>query len=337
MTYKVAKSWIKVLVLILAVPLFNSCKSKTTELVGNWVELSDFDGVPRTDAVGFAIGSKGYIGTGYDGDVRHVDFWEYDVTKNSWTQKADFPGVARHGASGFGTDTKGYIGLGNDGKNKLKDFYEYDPTSNTWTKKADFGGPARASAVAMTINNKGYIGTGYDVIYFKDFWEYTPGTDTWKQVASLGGSKRREAASFVIAGKGYVTTGIDNNDYQTDLWQYDPSNDTWTKKRAIANLSDESYDDNYTTIKGIGKVGFSINGKGYLATGGQSGTGTEVWEYDPATDLWIEKTSFEGSSRGYAVGFAINSRGYVTTGKSSSYYLDDIWALDPNAVYNAND
>jgi N-acetylneuraminic acid mutarotase len=336
MTYKKVKIWIKVLVLILGVPFFTSCDDPEVVLVGNWVELSDFDGLPRADAVGFAIGTKAYIGTGYDGDEFHKDFWEYDPTKNSWTQKADFPGAARSQAVGFGTDSKGYIGTGWEGKNRLKDFYEYDPGSNTWDQKADFGGSARRSAVAMVINNKGYVGTGDSVAYFKDFWEYDPSTDVWTKKSSIGGSKRNSASSFVISGKGYVIGGFDNGDYLTDIWMYDPGTDLWTKKRAIANITDETFDDDYSTIKGTGKVGFTINGKGYLATGGQT-TGVEVWEYNPTTDLWTEKSNFEGTIRSDAVGFAIGTRGYVTTGKSSSYYFDDIWALDPDAELDEND
>jgi len=221
-------------------------------------------------------------------------------------------------------------------QNKLKDFYEYDPSANIWTKKADFGGTARYGAIAMAIGNKGYVGTGYDASYLKDIWEYDPATDIWTQKSSIGGSKRRDASCFVINGKGYVTTGIDNGEYLTDLWQYDPGADTWTKKRAIADLSNEAYDDKYSTIKGIGKVGFTVNGKGYLATGGQT-TGVEAWEYDPITDLWIEKSNFEGAIRSDAVGFGISNRGYVTTGKSSSYYFDDIWAFDPDADFNDKD
>ena len=336
MIYKEVKIWIKVLVLILAVPFFNSCKDPVVDLVGNWVELSDFDGLPRAEAVGFAIGSKGYMGTGYDGDEFHNDFWEYDPAKNSWTQKADFPGAARSQAVGFATDTKGYIGTGWEGKNRLKDFYEFNPSTNVWTKKADFGGSARRSAVAMSINNKGYVGTGDSVSNFKDFWEYDPASDIWTKKSSIGGSKRTNAACFVINGKGFVACGIDNGEYLTDIWQFDPGADSWTKKRAIANISDETYDDDYSTIKGTGKVGFTINGKGYLATGGQT-TGVEVWEYDPGTDLWIEKTNFEGTIRSDAVGFSIAARGYLTTGKSGSVYLDDIWGFDPDAVLNEND
>ncbi len=340
MTYRKLKesniSFIFLLV-ILAFPILNSCEEEDDELVGNWTSLSDLDGLPRADAVGFSIGNKGYIGTGYDSDNERLkDFWEYDPVRNTWTQKADLPGVERNSAVGFSTDTKGYIGTGFDGKNKLKDFYEYDPSANTWTQKADFAGNARYGAVGMGISNKGYIGTGYDGNYMKDFWEYNPETDTWTQKTSIGGSKRRDAATFVIEGKGYLMTGIDNGIYENDVWEYDPSTDIWTEKREIENLSDDSYDDSYSTITGIDKAGFTINGKGYLATGGTS-AGEIVWEYNPSSDLWTERTSFEGSSRTGGVGFDIDNVGYVTTGKSGSYYYDDLWSFDPLAEYDEND
>ncbi len=135
--------------------------------------------------------------------------------------------------------------------------------------------------------------------------------------------------------KGYIVTGIDNGEYQNDLWEYDPSTDTWTKKRNITNVSDEAYDDEYATITGIGKVGFSINGKGYLATGGQT-TGSEVWEYNPATDLWVQKTSFEGSTRTDAVGFA-SETGLCSNRQKRNLIFDDIWGFDPDAVFNDKD
>jgi N-acetylneuraminic acid mutarotase len=336
MAYKKVRIWGLVMVLILAVPVLNSCYDDDEDPVGNWVELSDFDGIPRAEAVGFTIGTKGYVGTGFDGDDRLSDLWEYDAARNTWTQKADFPGIARNGASGFGTDSKGYIGLGYDGKFKYNDFYEFDPATNTWTKKTDFPGIARTGAIAMTIDNKGYVGTGYSDNFLKDFWQYDPATDTWTQKSSLGGSKRKNAACFVIGSTGYVLTGIDNNVYQNDLWAYDASTDLWTRKNYITNKSDYDFDDDYTTIEGVGKVGFCIKDKGYLATGGKT-TGTDVWEYNPVTDLWDKKTSFEGSTRAYAVGFVIDERGYVVTGKSGTDYFDDMWGFDPNSEYNEDD
>jgi N-acetylneuraminic acid mutarotase len=297
---------------------------------GNWIELSDFEGIPRTDAVVFTIGDKAYLGTGYDGSDRLVDFWEYDPLASQWIRKADFPGTARNGAVGFGTDTKGYIGSGFDGVNKLRDFWEYDPISNSWVQIADFGGTARYSAVAFAINNKGYVGTGYDGNALKDFWEYDPSTNQWTQKYSLGGGKRSDAITFVIDGKAYVGTGIDNGVYENDFWVYDPAVNQWTEMRPISNISDDDYDDDYNSIIGINKVAFAINGMGYVATGGAGTADAIVWEYNPTSDLWDKKTNLEAPGRIEAVGFAVGDLGYLATGRNSSYYLDDLWGFRPD-------
>jgi N-acetylneuraminic acid mutarotase len=308
-----------------------------SDLIGNWYELSDFEGVPRSDAVAFTIGDKAYVGTGYDGSDRLNDFWEYDPTLNNWTRKADFPGVARNGAAGFGTDSKGYIGTGFDGVNRLKDFYEYDPATNTWKQITDFEGTARYSAVAFSIFNKGYVGTGYDGNDLKDLWEYDPATNAWTKKLSLGGGKRRDAVAFVIDGKGYVCTGVDNGVYENDFWAYDPLTDSWARKRSITDVSDDDYDDDYAGISGTNKVAFSVNTKGYLATGGTGTAGTIVWEYNPGSDLWVQKTSLEASGRTEAVGFEIGEVGYVLAGRNGSSYFDDLWGLQPNVAQVDND
>jgi N-acetylneuraminic acid mutarotase len=325
---------------ILSIATFTSCHKSSTsdDLVGNWVKVSDFEGVPRADAVAFSIGNKAYLGTGFDGTNRLNDFWEYDPVTNFWQQKASLPkgAAARNGASGFGTNSKGYIGLGYNGIDKLNDFYEYDPGTNAWKQIADFGGSARYAAVSFCINNIGYVGTGYDGNTLKDFWKYNSATNSWSQIISIGGSKRRDAASFVIDGIGYVVSGVNNGSYVTDFWAYNPVTETWDEKRQIANLSTDSYDDDYA-FKGIYGVGFSINQKGYLACSGQGTVSTSVWEYDPLLDLWQQKHDLEGTARIEAVGFSVNNKGYVATGRNSSYYFDDIWELHPNDEYNEND
>lgn len=328
-----------VLLIIITTGLFIACSksSSDTTLLGNWVKLSDFEGVPRSNAVAFNIANKGYVGTGYDGSERLKDFWEYDPVKNSWKQIADLPDSARNGAVGFAIDTKGYVGTGYNGTDKLNDFWEYNPTTNKWTRKADFAGTARYDAVGFSIGSLGYIGTGFDGNYLKDFWAYNPQSDTWTQKTSVGGSKRTGAVGFVIDGKGYICTGVDNGIYENDFWEYDPDADIWTKKRSISDATSEDFDNDYTSIVGTGKVAFSANGKGYVATGGQGTVGNNVWEYDPLTDLWQEKTNFEGASRLDAVAFTINNVSYVTTGRSSSYFFDDIWSFEPDKDYNEYD
>src|SRR6476659_4073799 len=99
-----------------------------------WVQKSDLGcdapNVPqpsaRIGAVGFSIGSKGYLGTGYSISSPYYtkDFWEYDPDSNAWTQKADVGGTDRYWAVGFSIVSKWYVGTGSIGSSPYypKDF-----------------------------------------------------------------------------------------------------------------------------------------------------------------------------------------------------------------------
>jgi len=193
-----------------------------------WVQKSDFGGTARDGAVGFSIGTKGYIGTGvyYDSTSHWVkDFWEYDPSNETWTQKADFGGTARSGAVGFSVEMKGYIGTGADNYYE-DDFWEYDPSSDAWAQKASSGGTARLDAVGFSIGTKGYVGTGFYGSFKKDFWEYNPTINTWTQRCNFGGTSRDFAIGFSIGTKGYVGTGYfgDGTNFYNfnDFWEYNP-------------------------------------------------------------------------------------------------------------------
>lgn len=337
---KLYSKWHLTLALFALVVVNTSCTEDdddSDDVIGNWIERSDFEGVPRSSAVSFSIGDYGYVATGYDGDDRLDDIWEYDVDRDTWLQKANFPGVARNSAVAFNSGGKGYVGLGYDGLNKLNDFYSFDPETNTWETIAEFGGSARYGAIALSIDGKGYVGSGYDGNYLKDFWQYDVGADSWVQKVSIGGSKRCYAVAFAIDGKGYVCGGVDNGEYDDGFYEYDSSTDRWTELNAISDASDEDFDDEYTSITGTNKVGFTLNGKGYVGLAGQSGTSSVIWEYDPIVDLWEIKTSMEGTARLEAVAFVASNRAYITTGRNSSYYFDDIWEFEPDEEYDEYD
>src|SRR5437773_1849408 len=131
-----------------------------------WTQKADVGGAPRASAVGFSIGSKGYIGTGSDFiTTNYNDFWEYEPASNSWTQKADFGGTIRGHAASFAIGDKGYVGTGQSNPNSgtvTKDLWEFDPIANTWLRKANFGGTAREFATGISTGSKGYIGLGWD-------------------------------------------------------------------------------------------------------------------------------------------------------------------------------
>lgn len=292
---------------------------------GTWTQKADFAGAARFYAVGFSIGSKGYIGTGYTeiyynyGYVR--DFWEYDPATNVWTQKANFGGAVRCYASGFSINGKGYIGMGEywngAGNTYFKDFWEYDPQVNIWTKKADFGGAARSQAAGFSLGNKGYIGTGAGTGYYKDFWEYDPAMDKWTQKADFAGSARTTAVGFGINDKGYIGVGWDGS-LKNDFWEYDPAADNWMQQMSFGGAPR------------LDAAGFSMNGKGYIGTGSGTGDYSDFWEYQPSSDMWLRKADFAGTTRwGGAVGFSVINKGYIGTG-GGSIYFKDFWEYTPD-------
>jgi gliding motility-associated-like protein len=237
-----------------------------------WTQKADFGGSARRLAVGFAIGTKGYIGTGDDGSVKN-DFWEYDPVGNTWSIKANFVGAARNNAVGFAIGTKGYIGTGVDGSaNFLNDFYEYDQTSNTWLARAALPAAGRNAAVGFAIGTKGYIGTGFSdpgAVFYNDFWEYDPAGNTWTQKANVGGPGRNAATGVSIANRGYIGMGFGGT-FRNDFWEYDPASNTWIQK---ANMSGGGR--NTSTAFNISNDRCYVS-SGYLATNAIT---NDIWEY----------------------------------------------------------
>jgi N-acetylneuraminic acid mutarotase len=329
--------------ILAAVLLLSSCEKSSVssdELVGNWKRRAEFDGNGRTEAVTFTIGDKVYVGGGYNGTTRLQDFWVFNQTTNTWVRIADFPGTPRNAAVAFAANGKGYVGTGNDEyDNKLKDFWQYDPAADTWTQVADFEGTARYSAVAFSLNDKGYVATGYDGNYLKDVWEYDPISNDWTQKASPSGSKRMNAAVFVYNNEAYLVSGINNGTYVNDFWVYNATDNEWTEKRKISSSNDDdSFDDDYGDYIRRSKAAVIVmNDKAYLTCGNRSGILSTTWEYDIATDLWKEKTGFEGSSRETAIAYTIGNRGYLMLGGNSSYIYDDNWEFVPTEEQTDDD
>lgn len=148
----------------------------------------------------------------------------------------------------------------------------------------------------------------------------------WVKKNAFEGGARGEAVSFVIdkiayIGLGYNSDDDTNNGYLKDFWMYNPSTDKYTQ---IADFPGKGR---------VDAVGFSINGKGYVATGydGENKL-KDVWEYNPKTNTWAQKDDFLGGVRRYAVGFSLKNFGYVGTGNGSTMDKVDFYKFDPSAV-----
>lgn len=324
------RKYICLVILLLISPLIRS------HAQGTWTQQSDFGGPAIADAVGFAIGDKGYVGTGVGWTdagygVATSSFREYDPSTDTWTRKAHVPGPPQArvaSAAAFSIGSKGYIGTGARGMGDdahVRDFLEYDPVTDRWTRKADFGGVGRSGAVGFPIGDKGYIGLGFtgSVVgnpYLSDLWEYDPASDTWTQKADFPGGKTVGAVGFSIGNKGYVGTGASRGGWQKDFWEYDPATDTWTQKA------------DYGGDPIVSAVGFAINGKGYIGVGSDSGSSFYIgfWEYDPTIDTWTQVADFPGIARSGAVAFAIGDHGYLGIG--AHFYptaFKDFWQFTP--------
>jgi N-acetylneuraminic acid mutarotase len=266
----------------------------------------------------------------------------------------------------FAAYGNGYVGtgVGNDGFTPLADFYAYNAVANQWYEIDSIHDAVqsypRFDAVAWGFDTVGYVLTGTDNnYYFGDVWKFSPATGHWSQQPYLPGNPRSGAATWVYNSYGYLVTGYTpgsrwaQNNMCYDFWKFNPnatdSSLAWTRLRDIYNTSPGTYDDGYTNI--IRKYGaaFTIlatqtGDKGYI-TLGQNGTAlTYTWEYDFASDLWTEKTPYEGTARSGAVGFSIidqngRSRGFSGTGLSTGNTsgFSDIEEFFPNQIYNQYD
>src|SRR5664279_1926871 len=267
-----------------------------------WTKKANLGGGVRSGAVGFSIGGKGYVGTGYDPAYKN-DFWEYDTSTNAWSQKADLPALGRASAIGISIGNKGYIGGGvNGGVERtmgwMSDFWEYDPVSNSWNQKAPIPGLPRQNPAGFSIGNKGYVGTGtYRATNMNDFYEYDPATNSWTRKADFGGGMTGNASGFSIGSKGYMCGGL----FPINFWEYDTTADTWTKKANLANGS------------GLFTNGFSIRNKGY----GFTGNGVQV--YDPVSDTWTKTADFPDPD-GAGVAFSIGNKGFAGFGNDNHFW-----------------
>jgi N-acetylneuraminic acid mutarotase len=357
---------------------------------GNWVGRATFSGIAMGAGASFVINNIAYVGTGINPLTPHAKLqtmfsytasaiankaYGYDSAYGSWAQVGSFPGQPRSDAVGFTIGSTGYLGSGlaDDGATALADFYAYNAAANTWSEidsihDADSSYP-RYDAVAFGFDTTAYVLTGTNQLYyFADIWRYSPSTNTWiNQVAPPAGFSPRSAAiGWVYNGQGYIVTGYTPGSSSAtgnlcyDFWRFTPQGDnsttSWFRLRDIYNTSPQSYDDGYADIERSGGQGFLILGqpsgdKAYVTLGTANGIDvTFTWEYTFSTDLWNEKTPYEGTPRTGAAAFTLSgavpsaagvatTRGFIATGlnQGSTAAFSDCEEFFPNQVYNQYD
>ncbi|ALO13948.1 N-acetylneuraminate epimerase precursor [Salinivirga cyanobacteriivorans] len=237
-----------------------------------------------------------------------------------------FTGAGRTSAVEFVIGNEVFVGLGYNDTIVFDDFWKYSQDTEEWTEISAFPGGDRYNAVAFTINGKGYVGLGQSSnnTYHNDFYCYDPVNQTWTTVESFGGVPTSLAVSFVIDNKAYVGTGTkmieENVTYENtkDFWEYDPETNTWSQISTFeAGVRQNA-------------AAFAIDGKGYVTGGVHYDDGTvtysDVQEYDPATDTWVERIYADGLNLSFngAEAFNFNGKGYICYGNN-----EEIVSYDP--------
>ncbi len=332
--------------------LATSCDDDDDDtLYGNWLETYQYKGSKRSHAASFIIDETLYFGLGYNGSRSSgsqyfTDFKSYGGGTN-WTSLADFPGPGRQGAFSFAVDGKGYVGCGyyNDtAEIYYNDVWVYDPVINEWDTLADFPGGLRTGAVSFVVGGKAYVAGGhYDSDDTKgDCYEFDPATGTFTAVDDMG-FKRTGAFAFVIGTRAYVGGGYDNNlvrqfeyfDAATKSWNGDPASDDDDLRDLYLDSDDIDDIDDYDEVLNLLRrwtTTFVVDDKAYILGGNNGSVLGDCWEYDPTTDIWTEKNSFDTymSSRQNATAFVLNEVPYIMAGYTGSSYLDDVWYFEPN-------
>lgn len=273
------------------------------------------------------------------------------IYSSGLSTKASPPITGIDGAVSFAIGDKIYTCLGKDGTgNLITDLFEYNTITENWTKRASFPSNGRTRASVFVIDNVAYVGLGYKggassqvnvfPIYneVSDFWKYNPSTDTWSQIASFPAGSRASACGFSLNNKGYIVgggysknSGNTKYGYFKDTWEYDPQTNTWTQK---ANFIGGEFSELYgTTILGKAYIGL-----GQILdpqTGTSTGIGkltTDLWEYNPLTNVWIKSTSFplQGTYTAYPkIAFNIQNKAYFVFFKSNK--ITSIYVFNPTA------
>lgn len=287
---------------------------------GSWSrKTATFPGEGRGTQLWFTIGSKLY----YGGGLQHTtatqlhDFWEYDIEEDQWMQLTD-PSDQRIRRANTATslNSKGYIMSSNV-------FFSYDPTTDTWTELARVPTDKGLSGVSIT-GFKDRIMLAFDAGDDpSELWGYDIASDTWTQLGEI--PEALASRFFVIEDILYAGTSLESN----RLFQFDESTNTWTE---LASAPEESV--RYFHVGGTNgsNIYVGINGSGSLDADGvfTGNFDSNIYEYLPNCERWIEKADFPQAGREGTISFGYDGKFFVGFGFDGTFH-NSIWELDPDS------
>ena len=273
--------------------------------------------------------------------------YEWDPVTNNFTNKYNFDlDVTRS----VGSIPKGSLVLADNGKlygmtmeggvgsccqSGAGTLFEWDPETDTFTKKMDFNradnGRNPTDLLVRANNGKLYGMTGKGGEYdLGVLFEWNPATNTFTKKLDFTGPENggHPLGSLMQAdnGKLYGMTNDGGLENSGVLFEWDPVADTYTKKLTF-NGEEEGGSPYGSLIQ-------ADNGKLYGTTGygGVNKKGV-LFEWDPATNIYIKKLDFNGAENGSnpygSLLQANNGRLYGLTYTGGAYDLGVLYEWEP--------
>jgi hypothetical protein len=210
---------------------------------------------------------------------------------------------------------------------------EYDPENDSWTQRTGPPFTTYPARIAAHTLSYGYaLGVPQYPDYIHPLTQYNPLTDKWthKSHWPVNFYEYEGISTFCIGNEFFLCGGTNGEGYSNTLHYYNEATDSWGIKA------------NFPQTSNINGSGFSILGKGYIALGSvflYSSPNLNIYEYDPVSNSWDIKTTFEGIleqshfGRGHAKVFIINDKAYIFGGHSVSLsggiFKRDAYEFDP--------
>ncbi len=193
--------------------------------------------------------------------------------------------------------------------------------SSPYSKKYDFGiGTEGSPQGSLTLLNNKLYGLTSSNDYYGTLFEFDPATDTYTKKyefdSSNGINSPHNGSLIESGGKLYGLTS--SNDYDM-IFEFDPVNNIFTKKYDFVDTNSMG-----TLVANNGKLYGLTSSNDYSTNDYPYDT---IYEFDPLTDIYTQKHSFDGINGGNPQGSLI-SNGQKLYGLTSSNDYGVIFEFD---------
>jgi N-acetylneuraminic acid mutarotase len=223
----------------------------------------------------------------------------------------------------FSYQEKIYYGLNYDNEVDERFMNAIDPVTGEYEAVPEFPGTPVVNPTCFVLGNNGYLMGGLTDggSVANQYWQYNFTTHQWTNLGGMPGGARYGGAAIVLDDKvyfglGYSITFI--NGHPVKRHKKD-----WLAMTAGSTLAIERADFP-GELRSLSKS-FIINGKLYTGWGNGAGTTgvlNDLWEYNPETNKWAQRSSCPAEPANLAsIGvFGLGNAGYLVKGRLNQFW-----------------